>query len=42
LANNLGIASVFSLFAVVLLFGFFVMTKFGIETTRLTLEEVSP
>jgi putative MFS transporter len=42
LANNLGIASVFALFAVVLLFGFTIMSKFGIETTRRTLEEVSP
>lgn len=42
LANNLGIASVFAMFAVVLLFGFFVIKLFGIETRRLTLEEVSP
>jgi putative MFS transporter len=42
LANNLGIASVFAMFAVVLLFGFFVIKTFGIETRRLTLEEVSP
>jgi putative MFS transporter len=42
LANNLGIASVFSLFAVVMLIAFVVMQRFGIETRLRTLEEVSP
>jgi hypothetical protein len=30
------------MFAVVVLFGFFAIKTFGIETRRLTLEEVSP
>ena len=42
LAKNLGIASVFALFAVVLLLAFVVMQRFGIETRQRTLEEVSP
>ena len=41
LANNLGISSVFAMFAIVLLFGFVIMQRFGVETSRRTLEEIS-
>lgn len=42
LANNLGIASVFTMFAVVLIVAFVVITRWGTETRLQTLEEVSP